>query len=775
MLERYCRASRLTAPRVAAATAGMWVEGYWIDESRYFFLDEKFEPSLKRIVGVPSIANAVTGGVEVLARLDDLARVLSGHAGRSIGMPELSAARFDLPDQHTLAVAMSDQCYLVSLPDMRVRETIEVLAAPGLYSPNGQLACFLKDFNLWIRDLETGTEHPLTRDGQLHHAYGYRSEAGLGAVSYRNYPLPMGLWSADSKWLLTCRIDERSAPDIGLLQHAPPGGARPILHRYKYPMPGDPIPIATYVAIHVPSRRVVSFQDFPVPVVLPFGRFERTACFGQADQVWLLRFDRYFKQVDLINLDLVSATGRVVISEKADTGYLDVHPVMSMTPNVQPLTSGEIVWFSERSGWGHLYLYDAGTGSIKNAITEGTWLVRDLVHVDEPRRRAYFLASGLDRDADPARRSLCSARLDGGDLQVHLTHDGDVFVPPTGWAGAEQVRRFRPANSREGVAPGSHFAIARRVNVERGNVTEILELRSERSREIAAARPAEHEVRARTFSALAADGVTRLHGVMFLPSDFDESARYPLVDSCYPGPHVTWQPQSFASMRSAQARSLAELGFVTFMLDTRAMPIGSRARQQCGYGQLLEPQLADHAAVVRQLCARLQFIDPDRVGMIGQSGGGAATVRALCDYGDVFKVGVAAYGNHDSSLYTALWSDRYRGPGPGIGWPEQANDSVASKLQGKLFLISGDMDENVHVSQTVKLADALVRANKDFDLLIVPNAGHGVLVTNGYAQRRAWDFLVRHLLATEPPHEFQMVFESHELAQFGRNVGEEMR
>jgi dipeptidyl aminopeptidase/acylaminoacyl peptidase len=218
-------------------------------------------------------------------------------------------------------------------------------------------------------------------------------------------------------------------------------------------------------------------------------------------------------------------------------------------------------------------------------------------------------------------------------------------------------------------------------------------------------------------------------------------------------------------MMSGLARSLAELGFVTFMLDTRRMPVGSRAFHQAGYGDLFEPQLSDHAAIVRQLCAQHRFIDGDRVGVIGQSGGGAATARALFDYGDIFKVGVAASGNHDSRFYAALWADKCLGPGGGEKWVLQANTATARKLQGKLFLISGDMDENVPVSQTLLLADALIRANRDFDLLIVPNAGHAVLMDNGYAQRRAWDYFVRHLLGGTPPSNFEITFEPHELAR----------
>jgi dipeptidyl aminopeptidase/acylaminoacyl peptidase len=204
------------------------------------------------------------------------------------------------------------------------------------------------------------------------------------------------------------------------------------------------------------------------------------------------------------------------------------------------------------------------------------------------------------------------------------------------------------------------------------------------------------------------------------------------------------------------------------MLDTRGTPIAGRAFNQAGYGGLLEPQLADHAAVVRQLCGRFAFIDGDRIGMIGESGGGSATARALFDYGDLFKVGVSVCGNHDSTLYTSAWSDKYRGPANPRAWALEANVTAAHKLAGKLLLISGDMDENVLVTHTLSLADALLQANKDFELLIAANEGHTVLLTNGYAQRRAWDFFVRHLLGEVPPAGFELKYAPDELARMWR-------
>ena len=775
MLERYWRAVQWTAPKITARTPGIAVDGYWLDDYRYFFLAEKFHTSLGRMVVYPSIADCHTNSIREVIPLQDLVTLLSHGSAGEVTFEMLSSAEFDMPDGNTLAVSVGAREYLV---DHRLPAVIRMRTCPDtpeLYSPDGRHACFVKGHDLWLRDRESGALRAMTAGGEKHFSFGQQPEIGLSPVSYRRRPHPVGLWSPDSQWFFTHRIDERSIPDAALIQHAPPQEGRPIVHTFKYALPEDPVPAATYVAIHVESGRVVMFNDFPVPVTAFSPFFLRMVWFAGSDQVWCLRHDRFYKRAELILLDLATGTGRVVLTETASAGYIDLHLFMAATPNVRPLQrSPEVVWFSEADGWGHLYLYDTSTGRLKNRITRGEWLVRDIVHVDEDARRLLFLAGGLDPQKDRAHRSLCAVNLDGSGFEVLASHDGDISVAKTEPAGLDQSRHFLPSYAQPGVSRSCRCVVVRYTSVDRGNLTEIVDLRTRQSFSVAAAVPGEGEVQSLRFAALAADGVTRLYGTLFLPSDFNRTRNYPLIDFIYPGPQISQQPQSYRAMRSAQAACLAELGFVTLMLDTRCTPIGNRAFHQAGYGALLEPQLADHAAVVQDLCKRHRFIDRNRIGIIGQSGGATATVRALCDYGDIFKVGVAASGNHDSRYYAAIWSDKCRGP-VNDTWPSQANTAAAARLRGKLLLISGDMDENVPMSQTLLLADALVRANKDFDLLIVPNEGHTILLSNGYAQRRAWDYFVQHLLGETPPTCFEIEFEPHELARLANSRREALR
>jgi dipeptidyl-peptidase 4 len=763
MGRRYARAVGWTPPKLAARSPGAMVEGYWLDARHYFFLVERTESSPGRSVTVPGIADCESRSVREVVSLDALADLLFKHLGHRLDPAALSAAEFAMPDRNTLGVRVGGWDYLIDAVSLCVISPATSPQVPALYSPNGRSACFVKGCDLWLRELDTGAERPLTPDGSDHHCYGQQSEAGLSAVAYRGRPLPAGLWSPDSQWFLTHRVDERALPELALIQHAPPGGGRPALHRFRYPMPGDPLPIQTYVAIHVASGRQVTFENAAGPLVMPYLPFARTAWFGRADEAWFVRFDRYFTRADLVCLDLRQGSAKVVLSETAASGYIDLHSTLFVSANVRTICgSNEVIWYSERDGWGHLYLYDITTGRLKNQITRGAWQVRDLVHVDEEQRKVLFLAAGVDPQQDPAQRVLCSVHFDGSGFQLLRKHEGDIHIAPTEPCGLEQHRRFRPSAAQPGFSPDGRFGVIRHSSIDQGNRTEVVDLHSGESFPIAHAQPRANEPPVRKFTALAADGRTPLHGVMFLPSDFEETRLYPLIDYIYPGPQVAWQPQSFRAVSSAHARALAELGIVTLMFDTRGMPIGSRAFHQAGYGGLIEPQLSDHVAVVRQLCEQHAFLDETRIGMLGYSGGGYATAQALFSHGDIFKVGVAACGNHDASLYTSMWSDKYRGP-PGT-WADQASGARAGALKGKLLLISGDMDENVHLSQTLSLVDALIRQNKDFDLLIVPNEGHAVMMNSGYAIRRTWDYFVRHLLGGTPPDHFQIHFEPHELA-----------
>jgi dipeptidyl-peptidase-4 len=773
--ERFARAAQLTAPKVASQTLGRRLRGYWINNESYFYCAESEHRSAGVSRGWPCIYETQSGSTRRAVSIEAATDALKA-AGLSVEPAALERAQFEMPSPNVLGVSVGGRNALLDLTEMRVTVSRESISAAALYSPDGTRACVVRGPNLAVVDLASGRERLLTEDGEPGNCYGQPSETGLSAVTYRKRPYPVGLWSPDSQWLVTHQIDERTVPELSLVESVPAAGERPLLHSYKYAIPGDPLPVATYVAIHCDSGRILRFTDCPalVPAFSPF--FARAVWFVSPERICLLRFDRYAMRAELIQLDLACGTSRIVLVEQVADGYVDMHPIITVTPNVRVLgQSGEVVWFSERDGWGHLHLHDAASGQLKNRITTGEWLVRDIVAVDERHRRVFFLAGGLEPGVDPARRSLCSVGLDGRDFEVLIKHEGDIFIARTEPAGLESRSPFRPTYRSAGFSPDFLFAVARFTHLEKGTDHRVIKIGMPGGVSLAGAAPASTPApQVREFTVLAADGKTELYGAMFLPSDFDESEKYPLVDFIYPGPQVMHKPQSYRSIESTHGLALAELGFAVIMIDTRGIPGRSRALHQAGYGNLMEPQLADHAAAIAQLLGRYAFIDPARVGILGESAGGAAAALALCRYPNVFRVGVAVCGNHDPSYYASFWSDKYLGPGSRDAWASQSSLSHVSTLTGKLLLVVGDMDENVHPSHTLRLANELMRANKDFELLVIPGGGHDILATCGYALRRIWDYLRLHLRG-ESAVGFDLQFEPDEIEQCRQDFWRELR
>lgn len=761
--QRYANATGKLEPKIAAVTPNLGVDGYWLDDDSFFFVSEAFDKVTQRVLRTPSIFDPATKRWAPLLSLKALRAILDGDGGPA--MADFASAQFDMPDVDTLVVRLNDREHVIDLKSGKLESASASWAHPALYAPDGKHACFVRGHDLWLKDRLTGTERPLTLDGSEHHAYGQAPAGALAALPFRKPAAPMGLWSPNSEWFLTHRMDERSLPDLPLTQHLPENGDRPVCHNYRYALPGDPRAIETYVAIHIPTGRILRLDDFPGIswATSPF-RLKK-AWFGEEGCAWIIRLDRYCSRAELIRFDLSSGHGTVILSESAEAGYIDLNAFVLSAPNVRTLeASREIIWYSERDGWGQLYLHDMDSGECKGRITHGPFQVRNILHIDEAERQLYLSVGGIDPSADPAQRALCRVDLDGSNFEVILSEAGDLAVAATEPTGLGQDRPYRPSYASPGFSRSGRYACVRTLSLQ-GNKAEIHDFVERDIHCIARLEPDAGEAPGRPFTAVAADGVTLLHGVMFLPSAFDAAASYPLVAYIYPGPQESPLPQSFRAFTGAPAAALAEIGFVTIVVATRGMPYGSRSFHQAGFGELLEPQLADHVAVINQLLERHAFLDKDRIGMFGASGGGAATARALFDYGDLFKVGVSACGNHNSSRYSASWSEKYRGPGDTSSWHSQSNEAVASKLTGRLLLISGEMDANVHLGQMLSLANALIAANRNFDMLVVPNAGHDV-ASDPYVVRRTWDYFVEHLLNEQPPVDFAIEFESHELARY---------
>lgn len=681
---------------------------------------------------------------------------------------------YDFISPNRLVVSTEGGCATLNVRDRTFESFFAVPMQPALYAPDGRHACIINGFDLTLLNLSSGINRELTRGGRQHEAFGQQSETALSAISYRKKPFPLGIWSPDSQWFLTHRIKETDLPEISIVE-CTASHTRPIVHSYKYPVPGDPLPRGTWLAIHVATGKTIEFVDCPFDISAVSPLFMKRVWFGSNSDAYFIKLDRYCHTMALIRMDLSDGSTRLMLSETADRGYLECTPNVLGIPNIRTLTkSNEVVWYSERDGFGHLYLYDLSSGLLKNPITKGSWQVRDIVDIDEDARMMFFLASGISPEADPALRSLCRVQLDGSGFEEIFKYGGDVTMRVTPPAGFDADRPFSPSHAYAGFNNDHRACVLRLCSLTEGVTTVLLDLNHACTLQLSAPHAVARKVRVREFSVPAADQNTSIHGALFLPPEFDETSCYPLIDYIYPGPQINQKPTRYGSVMSGPAFALAELGFIVMMLNTRGMPARSKAIHQTGYGHLLEPQLSDHANAVETLCARHPFIDQSNIGAIGTSGGGAAVARLLFDYGSLYKVGISASGNHNSSKYAAIWSDKYRGYGDPMFWRDQANEVAVSELRGKLLLISGGMDENVNLAQTLSLVDALMAVNKKFDLSIVPMGGHDIFLTHGVTQTRCWDFLVQHMLGAEPP-EYSLRFNVGDIARMRSVLQSEAR
>jgi dipeptidyl aminopeptidase/acylaminoacyl peptidase len=432
-----------------------------------------------------------------------------------------------------------------------------------------------------------------------------------------------------------------------------------------------------------------------------------------------------------------AATGKVrdIIDEKVPTYFEggDNRPNWRFLPS-----SNEVIWFSERGNWGQLYLYDLQTGKLKNPITAGEGNVSQTLRVDEKDRVVYFLGVGKEKGRDPYFIHLYRAGLDGKSLTLLTPEESthDVSLSPSG-------RFFVDSYSKPDVPP---VAVLRNTG---GTLIETLE-KADVSRLVAAGwKPV------MPITVKARDGSTDLYGLLYRPTNFDGAKKYPIVNHIYPGPQTGSVGSRNFSAARGDSQALAELGFVVVEIDGMGTPWRSKKFHDAYFGDMGDNTLADQVAGMKELARRYSWIDIDRAGIWGHSGGGYAAADAMFRYPDFFKVGISEAGNHDNRNYEDDWGEKWQGLLDGNNYDNQANQLVAKNLKGKLLLAHGTTDSNVPPDNTMLVVNELIKANKDFDLLLLPNRTHG-FGNEPYMIRRRWDYFVRNLLGAEPPKEYQL-------------------
>lgn len=615
---------------------------------------------------------------------------------------------------------------------------------PGAPSPDGTREAFVRDWNLWLRDVATGKETQLTFDGQPD--YGYATDN----AGWKHTDNAIVVWSPDGKKIATFRQDQRKTSTMTLV--ATNIGA-PKVEQWKYPFAGDK-------DVTLIERVILDLSgDAPRTIRLQMPPDQhRSTCAddivcgdGWEDVQWardgktlaFVSTDRGHKSATLRVADAATGKVRDVYTETVATQYQSAPALDSVNWRYLP-ESNEFLWFSQKSNWGHLYLHDLATGKLKRQLTSGDWNVTRILHLDAAGRRLLVAGVGREAGRDPYYVHVYAVGMDGGGVRL-LTPENASHAATVSADG----KYFLDLHSTIDSAP---VAVVR--DAAGKQVAELA--RADLTRLKAAGWVPPH-----AFTVKARDGKTDLYGQMFKPSNFDPGKKYPIITYIYPGPQVgSVRSRSFQPAHGDH-QALAELGFVVIALDGMCTPLRSKAFQDSCYGNMADNTLPDQVAALKQLGERYPWIDTARAGIWGHSGGGNATAAAMFRYPDVYKVGIAESGNHQNLSYEDDWGERYQGlletkPDGTTNYTGQDNAPLAKNLKGKLFLLHGLMDDNVPPQSTLLVVDALIKANKDFDLLLLPHARHGYGVDSYYVMRRRWDYFVKNLLGAEPPKQFEL-------------------
>jgi dipeptidyl-peptidase 4 len=610
-------------------------------------------------------------------------------------------------------------------------------------SPDGKWAAYQEDYNLWVRNLETGDDIQLTTEGVEHHSFGTNNHG------WSRSDRPILTWSPDSRRIATFRLDER---DVGKMVLWETREGRPEADIWPYALPGDTVvPMLERVVLDVETQEKIWLDMEPDHQrasnccgLIRNGEWTDIEWSDDGEILAFVSTSRDYKDVKLRIAD--PETGEVTeVFQDRDEIFFESNLTSRGVPNWRVLhDSNEFIWFNRSDNWGHLYLHDLQSGELKNRITEGDWNVVDILDVDEDNRVIHFTAVAVDEDHDPYQEYLYRINFDGSDMEL-LTPDEahhSISLSPDLSYIVDTFSDFEtPHKTVLRDSNGSELMI-----IEEADIDELL---------------ATGWQKPVPFSAKARDGETDIYGIMILPSDFDESKTYPIINAIYPGPQAgSVGTRHFSPTRRGQAHALAELGFIVVAIDALgSSPIRSREFHTAYAGNMIDNGLPDQIAAMRQLAERHSFIDIDRAGMYGHSGGGFATAAALTMHPEFFKVGVAGAGNLDNRGYTYYWGEKYQGlleeENSGDNYEQSAIHLQAENLEGKLLITYGSMDTNVHPAMTKLFIDELIRHNKDFDLIVFPNRGHGY-ANEPYSIRRTWDYFVEHLAGKTPPREFQI-------------------
>jgi dipeptidyl-peptidase-4 len=572
-------------------------------------------------------------------------------------------------------------------------------------SPDGKWRAVFNNYNLSLTNFDTGQSVALTVDGTSGDAY-----------SGRVY------WSPDSRRLVVIKTHKGDDRKIYLIESSPKDQLQPKLRTVDYPKPGDQIAVERPHLFEIASAREIPLDDQLFPNPWSISHFQWSP---DGTRFAFLYNQRGHQVLRLLRVDAESGKVTPVIDERSDT-FIDYSGKLFLE-YVEAGEGSEVIWMSERDGWNHLYLYDLTKAEFKNQITRGNWVVRGVDWVDKEKRQIWFRASGIYPMQDPYWIHYCRANFDGSGFTVLSAGEGTHqvrfsperrFLVDT-WSRVDQAPIIELRNAMDSSLV---------CKLEEADISEL---------EAAKWRAPER------FVAKGRDGNTDIYGIIHWPADYDPCKKYPVIESIYAGPQGSFVPKNFHSSYSQQ--KLADQGFIVVQIDGMGTSDRSKAFQDICWKNLGDSGFPDRILWMQAAAAHYASMDLGRVGIYGTSAGGQSALRALLAHGDFYKAAVADSGCHDNRMDKIWWNEQWMGWPVGPHYEEQSNVTQAHKLQGKLLLMVGELDNNVDPASTLQVVNALIKADKDFELLLVPGAGHGVL-SSAYANRRMFEFFERHLL-----------------------------
>ncbi len=727
----YARAEAVVPQNIRKLIYGMSVRPQWIGKSSRFWYEKQTREGRDYLV-----VDAAAGTIRPLFDRDALIGALAGATGKSIEHKTFKLTGLKVDDKSgTLRFAQDGKEWKYD-PSARVL-TPNTDPADGERSPDGAWRALVRDGNLFVISTKDGSERQLTADGTPDAPYATPViDPKIMIAQGTSHPVvqPALSWSPDSRRIATFRLSLTGARRLALVQSTPPGGAQPRVFEYVYTLPGDTAtPLAQGMIFDMETGKRTDMALPPEPVLYYFGpEFVWSA---DAKAVFERVAERGYKKLKLYRVDALTGASSLLSEDRSDT-YVDTWSEFWFYDE----KSDTVYWTADETGYFHLYAIDAHSGA-RRQLTSGDWVVRSVAGVDAPHGKLLIIGTGREAGRNPYLRHLYAVPRKGGAVK-QLTpepFDHDVDVSPDGRYFVDNMSSVdQPARSVLRRASDGRIMM----ELGRADISDYL---------AAGYRLPE------PFEALAADGKTPLYGTIFKPADFDPAKRYPIIEEIYAGPQmIAYSPTSFeVAMTQRFLNAHVQLGAIGVIVDGRGTAGRSRAFQQPAYRNLHAVGLDDHIAAIRAAASKNPWMNISRVGLYGYSAGGYDVVRALEERPDFYKVGLTGCGVQDNRLDKAWWNEEWMGSEAGPFWDANSNIHWASKLTGKLMIVHGELDENVPLSNSLRLVDALMTANKDFELLIVPNANHPVMA-RPYFYRRSWDFFARELLGKTPPKDYPM-------------------